>query len=181
MAKVQGDILQVGDPVLRDEAKPVAKKDFGTPMLKRIVSRLSKAMKDYGEYGVAIAAPQIGISLRIFVVSARAFRYMDKEEGGEVDEKNKKEYADMVFINPELMRLSRGKHMEHEGCMSVHGIFGWVKRHDRASVKAFDIDGKPFTYHGSGLIAHIFQHEADHLDGILFIDKAERLDEPKEE
>jgi peptide deformylase len=173
MPKVKGQIVQVGDPVLRQVAKPVPKKDFGTPMLKRIVARLRKAMQEYGEYGVAIAAPQIGISLRIFVISARAFSYMDKEDG--MDEK--KEYSDRVFINPELSRLSRGKHMEHEGCMSVHGTFGWVKRHDRASIKAHDVEGKVFTYHGSGLIAHIFQHEVDHLDGILFIDKAERLEE----
>lgn len=179
MPKVKGKIVQVGDAVLRHVANPVPKKEFESPMLKRIVARLRKAMEEYGEYGVAIAAPQIGVPLRIFVVSARAFRYMDKDEGQE--DTDKKKYADMVFINPELSRLSRSTHQEHEGCMSVHGTFGWVKRHDRASVKAYDEQGNVFTYHGSGLIAHIFQHEVDHLNGILFIDKATRLDEPKDE
>ncbi len=179
MPKVKGQILQVGNPLLRGKAKAVPKKDFTTPMLKRTVARLRRAMHEYGEYGVAIAAPQIGVPLRIFVVSARAFKYMDKEEGNIAADK--KEYADMVFINPEISRLSRGMHIEHEGCMSVHGVFGRVKRHDRASVKAYDEQGRLFTYHGAGLIAHIFQHEMDHLEGILFIDKAKSIDERKDE
>ena len=81
----------------------------------------------------------------------------------------------MVFINPEITRLSRKKKEMSEGCLSVRDIYGTVLRHEKASVHAFDISGKPFDYHASGLIAHIFQHECDHLDGILYTDKATRL------
>jgi peptide deformylase len=66
-----------------------------------------------------------------------------------------------------------------EGCLSVRGKYGSVLRHDKATVQAQDIHGKTFTYHGAGLIAHIFQHEIDHLDGILYTDKAEKLEDEK--
>jgi|SRR3989344_310630 len=173
---MKGKILQAGAPVLRQKAKPVLKKDFGSPALRKTIEKMRKAMADYGEYGVAIAAPQIGASLRVFIVSAKAFRYMDKDSG---QDQGEGAYQDMVFVNPELVRLSRKKNPEHEGCMSVHGTFGVVMRHEKASVKAHDESGKPFLYHGSGLLAHIFQHEVDHLEGILFIDKAESLNEEK--
>lgn len=75
------------------------------------------------------------------------------------------------------MRLSRKKREMSEGCLSVRGVYGKVLRHEKASVKAVDERGKPFIYHGSGLIAHIFQHECDHLEGILYIDKATSLEE----
>lgn len=86
----------------------------------------------------------------------------------------------MVFINPEITRLSKKKKEMSEGCLSVRGSYGTVMRHERATVKALDEHGKPFTYHASGLIAHIFQHEVDHLDGILYIDKAVKLEEDED-
>jgi peptide deformylase len=73
-----------------------------------------------------------------------------------------------------LQSASQKKEMS-EGCLSVRGQYGTVLRHEKASVKAFDFEGKPFTYHGAGLVAHIFQHECDHLDGILYTDKAESM------
>jgi peptide deformylase len=143
-------------------------------------------------FGVAIAAPQIGESLRIFVIAGRAF-LTDEEKKGfeeqELDEESlaessrrpedfsKQVPADRVFINPVLTRLSRKKKEMSEGCLSVRGMYGTVMRHEKATVQALDEHGKPFTYHGSGLIAHIFQHEYDHLDGILYIDKAIHMEE----
>lgn len=120
------------------------------------------------EFGVAIAAPQIGESVRIFVVSGRAMLPEDAPEDTLRPE-------DITFINPEIVRLSRTKKEMSEGCLSVRGKYGTVVRHEKASVKALDESGKPFTYNGTGLVAHIFQHEYDHLDGILYIDKAKKL------
>jgi peptide deformylase len=128
------------------------------------------------EFGVALAAPQVGVSERLFVVAGRAFIADLPEE-----EREKAPVPpDMVFINPQIIRLSRAKKEMSEGCLSVRGKYGTVLRHVKASVKAQDLGSKTFTYHGTGLIAHIFQHECDHLDGTLYTDKAESLrDDPK--
>jgi peptide deformylase len=170
-------IVQEGDPVLRRIAKSVPKKDFGSRKLHNLIQKMSKALSDE-EFGVALAAPQVGESLRIFVVAGRAFNadLDDDERAATATPPN------MTFINPEILRLSRKKKEMSEGCLSVRGKYGSVIRHERASVKAQDESGKTFTYHGTGLVAHIFQHECDHLDGILYTDKAERLrDERKKE
>jgi peptide deformylase len=160
-------VTQVGEEVLRQVAKPVAKKDITSRKIRGVIARMKKVLGGE-EYGVAIAAPQIGHSLRIFVVAGRALLPEDAPEDA-------KRPPDMVFINPEITRLSRAKREMAEGCLSVRGKYGTVMRHERASVKALDEAGKPFTYNGTGLVAHIFQHEYDHLDGILYIDKAKKL------
>jgi peptide deformylase len=162
-------IVQEGDPVLRAIAHSVPKKDFGSAKLKKLISDMSKALATE-EYGVALAAPQIGASVRLFIVAPKV---LTRDEEGEVPA------TPLAFINPVILRLSRRKKELHEGCLSVAGVYGWIKRHEKATVKAYDLQGKPFTYHGSDLLAEIFQHEIDHLDGILFIDKIERLDEEK--
>lgn len=158
-------IVQVGDPVLRQVAKPVPKKDIGSKKLSDLIVRMKQALSKE-TYGVAIAAPQLGEALRLFVVAGRSF----KEDGAEETPQ------DMVFINPELLRLSRKKHAMSEGCLSVRGTYGTVMRHEKASVRAQDEHGKVFTYHGTGLVAHIFQHECDHLEGILYVDRAIKLE-----
>lgn len=163
------EIVQVGDPVLRQTAKPVPTKDIGSKKLSDLIMHMKKALAAE-KYGVAIAAPQLGEPLRLFVVAGRSFR----EEGAEETPE------DMVFINPQLLRLSRKKHEMSEGCLSVRGKYGTVMRHEKASVRAQDEHGKIFTYHGTGLIAHIFQHECDHLEGILYIDRAVSIENDTE-
>lgn len=168
--------MQVGDPVLREKAKPVAKKDIGSRKLAGIIKRMQTLLKKE-EFGVAIAAPQIGEPQRMFIIAGRVF-------AADTEAPEKKETPPpMIFINPELIRLSKKKKEMSEGCLSVRGKYGTVVRHEKASVKALNELGKPFTYHGAGLVAHIFQHECDHLDGILYIDKAVKLetDEKREE
>ncbi len=165
-------IVQIGAEVLRKKAAPVAEKEFGSRALAATIKKMKDALKKE-EFGVAIAAPQIGVAQRIFVVAGRAFDSEKKNEVNPDPEPGK----DMVFINPELLRLSRAAREMSEGCLSVRGKYGTVRRHERASVKARDAQGKAFTYHGSGLIAHIFQHETDHLEGILYVDKAVTLAE----
>ncbi len=160
-------VVQDGNPVLRLIAKPVSKKDISSRTTRALITRMKKVLGGE-EYGVAIAAPQVGASLRIFVVSGRAFLPEDAEDGAERPD-------DMAFINPEIVRLSRAKKEMSEGCLSVRGKYGTVMRHVRASVKALNESGEPFTYNATGLVAHIFQHEYDHLDGVLYIDKAKKL------
>ncbi len=156
-------IVQQNDPVLRQKAKTVPLSDIGSVKIEKVIKEMSESLASC-EDGVAIAAPQIGVGLRIFVVSKKIFK--DGEE-------------DAVFINPEIIKLSKKKSELDEGCLSVRWIYGKTKRADKASVKALDQQGNPFTWNGSGLIAQIFQHEIDHLDGILFVDHATDLHEHK--
>ncbi len=86
---------------------------------------------------------------------------------------------DLVCINPTLIKLSKQKKKVPEGCLSVRWLYGNVLRAEKATVEAYDEHGKKFTRGGSGLLAQIFQHETDHLNGILFIDTAEDVEEMK--
>ncbi len=183
-------IVQTGNPVLRKHARPVLKKELGSKALRSLISRMKKVLAAE-KYGVAIAAPQLGESLRMFIVAGRAFQKPDSasesepapksvserssglaEDGARPFSKQISAPVDMVFINPELIRVSKKKSEMPEGCLSVRGMYGTVPRHDKATVKALDEKGNSFIYHGSGLVAQIFQHEIDHLGGILYTDKA---------
>ena len=178
------EIVQSGDPVLRAKAKPVSKSDFGTKALQEIINKMDAALVAESD-GVAIAAPQIGISLAIFLVSPKAF--MLDMEGRVVTPKKSKSSllgveGNMVCINPEIIKTSRKKRKVPEGCLSVRWLYGNTMRHEKAMIRAYDANGKMFTYGGSGLVAQIFQHETDHLNGVLFIDHATEIEEltPKE-
>lgn len=162
-------IVQAGNPVLRQKAGLVAKKEFGSAALKKLLTRMKKALAKE-PFGVALAAPQVGESVRLFIIAGKAF-----VSPAEQDDEGAPAPPDRVFINPELIRLSKTKKEMSEGCLSVRGTYGTVMRHQKASVRAHDERGKEFIYNGSGLIAHIFQHEMDHLEGVLYTDKAKKL------
>jgi peptide deformylase len=170
---VNDAIVQVGDPVLREVAKPLSKKDIGSHKLESLIALMKDTLASE-EYGVAIAAPQLGAGLRIFVVAGKVY----EEESDDSDKKPSHEPH--VYINPEITRRSRKKKEMSEGCLSVRGQYGSVLRHEKVTLKAIDESGKPILQHASGLLAHIFQHEVDHLEGILFVDKALSV-EPWEE
>jgi peptide deformylase len=154
-------IVQNGDPVLRELAQSVPIKEIGSAKFQKIMRDMKAALASQSD-GVAIAAPQIAQPFRIFIVASSALRMIDEEYAG----------GDLVFINPEIKKLSRQKHEVEEGCLSVRYLYGKVKRSKKASVRAYDETGKRFERGASGLLAQIFQHETDHLDGILFIDHA---------
>lgn len=164
------EIVQDGDKVLRKIAQHVPAKDIGSSRLNRIIAEMKEALAKE-EHGVAIAAPQIGISMRIFVVSKKVFG----ESQVRVEEHTEMPQDDLVFINPDFVRKSKRTHKTSEGCLSVRGIFGTTVRHDKTSIRASDEKGGRFVWNGSGLMAQIFQHEMDHLEGILFTDHATEL------
>ncbi len=168
-------VVQDGDPVLRAKAKPVAVADITSPHIAKVIARMKKVLKGE-DFGVAIAAPQIGESLRIFVVAGSVFEDKTAEKPVDGGSKETSE-PDRVFINPVLSRLSRVKKEMSEGCLSVRGKYGTVMRHEKASLKAYDESGTLISYNGTGLLGHIFQHECDHLDGILYIDKTILIEE----
>lgn len=160
-------IVQDGAPVLRSVAVPVPDEDFGTPAFARLVADMAAAL-DAAPDGVAIAAPQIGVGQRVFLV--RYDRFAERPEDGsplpaEVG----------VFANPRIVRTAKRRAEMDEGCLSVRGIFGKTRRFTRATVQAQDAEGRSFERGGGGILAQIFQHEIDHLDGILFIDHATDL------
>lgn len=162
-------IVQKEDPVLRQIAKPVPASMFGTPELRKILSDMSKAMATQDD-GVAIAAPQIGVSLRIFLVSGHALEMIYPELGDGLAEGV--QVPDMAFINPIITKVSREKEEMEEGCLSVRYLYGKTIRSKKARVRAHDEEGNAFEFGGTGLVAQIFQHETDHLEGVLFIDNA---------
>lgn len=167
-------IVQDGEPVLRKISAPVPEELFGTPELKGIVDDMITTLDGQLD-GVAIAAPQIGIPYRIFVV--RYDRTLPPTPEGDADHS-----PDIgVYINPEFVKSSRRRLEMDEGCLSVRGIYGKTMRHERATVRARDTEGTVFERGGGGILAQIFQHETDHLNGILFVDHATDLVEVKKE
>lgn len=168
------NIVQYKDPVLRKIAKEVPLKDIGGEKINKIIEDMKDAVNSCKD-GVAIAAPQIGVSLRIFVISPKAFGISEEEI------KANKDIKFPVFINPKIVKISLKKKTLDEGCLSVMNVFGKVKRAEKASIEAYDETGKKIFRGGSGLIAEIFQHETDHLDGKLFIDSAKNLVKAKED
>lgn len=167
-------IVQNGDKVLREIAKEIPISEIKTPKIKKILSDMSSALISQDD-GVAIAAPQIGLSLRIFVVSGRVF---DEDFiSGKITSPTLVKHKDLIFINPKIKKISKDKKLMSEGCLSVRPLYGKVRRATRVTVEAYDENGKKFTREGAGLLAHIFQHETDHLEGILFIDKAKDVQE----
>jgi peptide deformylase len=134
-----------GDPVLRTPAEPV--RDFDAE-LRKLVKDLTETMMDAP--GVGLAAPQIGVSLRVFTY------YVDDELGH--------------LINPSL-RLSEAEEIDDEGCLSFPGLAYPTTRAYEVVATGFNMHGEPVTIEGSGQLARCVQHETDHLDGVLFIDR----------
>ena len=181
-------ILQKDEKVLRLIAKEVPVREIIMPKTRKILKEMSAALRSQSD-GVALAAPQIGYLLRIFVVSSKIFEknFSRKQEEktllnennivDEIPEKEVKKIRDLVFINPKISKLSRSREWMSEGCLSVRPLYGKTWRSAKATVTAYDENGKKFTRGASGLLAQIFQHETDHLNGILFIDQAKDIKE----
>jgi peptide deformylase len=157
------DIKQKGEPVLEKKAIAVQLDQMKSSDVQQIIKDMKATLHNTDD-GVAIAAPQIGKSVRIFIIRGSVL-------GDRADVDNQ----DKIFINPEIISTSRNTEIVDEGCLSVRDIYGKIKRSTQATVRAFDEEGNEFEMGGSGLIAQIFQHETDHLDGILFTDKATDL------
>jgi peptide deformylase len=140
-------IRKYGDPILRRRAALV---DSVTPEIRGVVADMIDTM--YDEVGIGLAAPQVGTSLRLIVVGDDETR------------------AARVLVNPVIAEAG-GEVTAEEGCLSIPGIFAPVTRAAWVAVDARDLDGQPLTMKGHGLLARVLQHEIDHLDGVLFIDR----------
>lgn len=172
-------ILQKDELVLREKAAEVPLSKIGSAKIQKLLKDMAAALSTQDD-GVAIAAPQIGASLRIFLV-AKAVLKMPENAIDREKMQNKKELKQaggyLTFINPVITKLSRDKAILDEGCLSVRPLYGKIRRSRKATIRAYNENGNFFERGASGLLAQIFQHETDHLEGILFIDKATDLRE----
>lgn len=142
------NIRKLGDPGLRSKAKPVQNIDLETVS---ILKDMAASMEHYG--GVGLAAPQIGLGLALVVIKLSA------------------EFPLLELINPEIIGRSEEETIAVEGCLSIPGIFGEVKRFEQVEVRYQDRKGKWKKMRASGFLARALQHELDHLQGVLFVDK----------
>lgn len=166
-------ILQKENKILRQKSADVPIGEIASPKIQKMITDMKKAMHSQLD-AVAVAAPQVGAPVRIFVVSGRVFKMIEKDKNYEKSPGPEKEVLppDQVFINPKILKLSKTVQFMEEGCLSVRYLYGKVKRSTKAIIEAYNEKGEKFKRGGSALLAQIFQHETDHLDGKLFIDKA---------
>lgn len=166
-------IVQEDAAVLRSVAAPVPEELFGTEELSLLIAQMAEALDGESD-GVALAAPQIGVSYRVFIVRKDRVTPTKSTAQGAATTTERTPEID-VYINPAIVKTSRKRARTDEGCLSVRGIYGTTLRHERVTVRARREDGSHFERGGGGLLAQIFEHEIDHLEGILFIDHAEHL------
>ncbi len=165
------DIVFLPEPVLRRKAKPVTKFDRE---LQTLIDDMIETMREAP--GVGLAAPQVNISQQLAVIEYAEDE--DEEENQDAPPRPKKLY---VIINPEIIKASEEKVMGIEGCLSIPNLQGEVERYQSIQVKALNRHGNPVKLKVDGWMARIFQHEIDHLNGVLFTDRATRVWTPKED
>ena len=158
------EVVKLPEPILRMKAHKVA--DFGKDFQK-LVDDMIDTLHD--EPGVGLAAPQVNVSLRLIVVE---YTLDETDENAPV-----KRY---VFANPEITSVSAETVMGMEGCLSVPNLFGEVERAQEITVEGYNRHGRKQKVHVKGWMARIFQHEIDHLNGVLFVDRAVKLYQPEE-
>lgn len=175
-------IVNEEHPAIRQASIEIPNDEIKGKYTQDLISHMSKILATQID-GVGLAAPQVGVPLQLFIVSGKIFlSHEDREKVMEAEKRKKKHGIiippDLVCINPEITKASKDKKwMEGEGCLSVRWFYGKVQRSLRVTIRAYDREGKLFTRGASGILSHIFQHEVDHLNGILFIDKAKDVRE----
>src|SRR5262249_40738608 len=152
-------VARMGHPVLRTRAQPIDPADIKSPRIQQLIDDMFETMNEY--HGVGLAAPQAPESLRLFVAG---FPSKGKEDDAS-------HVPLMALINPEITPLSSDVAEDWEGCLSIPEIRGRVSRAREIEVKAYDRRGRRISIHARGFTARVIQHETDHLDGVLFLDR----------
>ena len=160
-------IVAYGDPVLRKKAKEITK-DY--PNLKELVENMKETM--YQAYGVGLAAPQVGLPIRIFMIDTSPFADDDELEE---DEKEQLKDLKKVFINAKILEEEGDEWAFNEGCLSIPDVREDVFRKPEITIEYYDEDFEKHTEKYSGLAARVIQHEYDHIEGVLFTDKLSSL------
>ena len=149
------DIYTLGEEVLTEKCQPVTTFDSG---LRVLVDAMFDTMAEAD--GVGLAAPQVGVSSRLFVINIKGVERR-------------------AYVNPQIIETSIETDTAEEGCLSIPGVWHDVQRPARITVQAQDLEGKAFTVKAEGLLARAIQHETDHLNGILFIDRLDDVEREK--
>ncbi|MBI5298026.1 MAG: peptide deformylase [Chloroflexi bacterium] len=157
-------IVTLPEPVLRRKARPITTFDSN---LQTVIDDMIETMRDAP--GVGLAAPQVNISERLIVVE---YGEEEEDENGEIIELPKKL---LVVINPEIVKTSEETELGVEGCLSIPGLVGEVERFSAIQIKGLNRHGQPTKIKTEGWLARIFQHEIDHLNGVLFPDLATKV------
>ena len=161
-------IVTLPEPVLRRKAHSVTKFDRN---LQGLIDDMVETMREAP--GVGLAAPQIGLSERLIVVE-----YYERQEDEDKEQAPKKVWA---VVNPEIVKASEEILLGVEGCLSIPNLVGEVERHAVVHIRGLNRHGKPMKLKAEGWLARIFQHEIDHLNGVLFTDRATRVWQPPQE
>ncbi len=178
-------IVKEPHKVLRKEAQIIEPETIKSPRIQGLILAMKETLKNTPT-GVGLAAPQVGESLQLFIVSEEAEeidraetrtkrKRSDWRNDPEGKPYEKKEWKYYVFINPKIKNISQKKEEEAEGCLSVPNKYGTVKRPGKITLEAYDEAGKKFIRGASHFFARVMQHELDHLKGTLIVDKLEKI------
>ncbi len=162
-------IATLPEPVLRRKARNVTTFDKN---LQTLIDDMIETMREAP--GVGLAAPQVGVSERVIVVE-----YYENEEAEEAEDETRKKV--WVMLNPEIVKASEEKVIGVEGCLSIPTLVGEVERHAAVQVKGLNRRGQPMRVKAQGWLARIFQHEVDHINGVVFTDRAAKVWQPQTE
>lgn len=147
------DILTFPHPTLKQKSRPVSREEILNSQFKKFIKDLGETMLK--NEGVGLAAPQVNQSIRAIIINI-----------------NQKP---MPFINPLIIKKSWRKNVKEEGCLSLPNIYGLVKRHNAIAIRYLDINGQEQQLKAKGLLARVLQHEIDHLEGVLFVDRINKI------
>jgi len=149
-------VARMGHPVLRETCKPIDPKSIRSPQIQGLIKDMFATMAEYG--GVGLAAPQVHEPIQLVIA------------GGDADDEGRPQY--MVLVNPVITVLDEDDQLGmYEGCLSLPGLRGWVERPAAIKVEAYDDRGKQVEFNLEGFPAVVMQHECDHLNGILYVDR----------
>ncbi len=155
-------VARIGHPVVRAKARDLSDVEIGSPEIQRLIDDMVETMHEYD--GVGLAAPQVHVSLRLAVIEVPAH-----------DERAEDEVPLTVLVNPRLTLLGGETLPGFEGCLSVPGLRGEVPRHARLRLEALDRDGAPYVVEAEDFFARVIQHECDHLDGSVYLDRMQGM------
>ncbi len=170
------EVLKMGNPTLRVKCSPVDPKEIHTPEFKQLIQDMFDTMNE--EEGIGIAAPQIGVAKQVAIIGVPKDnpRYPDVEneeakEDHEDQEVEEDDFEIIVVVNPKITVTDPKIRGFWEGCLSVPGLRGYVERPSGVKVEYLDLEGAPQVIETSSFAATVFQHEIDHLDGVLYVDR----------
>ncbi len=162
------NIIQIGDERLRTVCEPIGELEITSDKTRILLQNLDEALASQKD-GVAISAPQIGVTYKVFVIGGMVF---DTDyQKGETETPNSS-IPNRYYINPKILKTSKETVEMEEGCLSIRGVYGKVRRPKKIVFEYYNQHGEKIEEGASGFLARVIQHEYDHLHGILFIDKA---------